>query len=183
MMRMKFVLPVVAIAVLGGSAARAETNQMPMVTVHSETTITAPPSVVWTYITTGKNFAAWNPNWRAAKNAKINITRMGDILEYIDASGNGGRSLVTYCVMNRELRVAHEPMKGDYVGHAKFLLSAGGGGTTLGFWNSYTDSSEAKNFAATMEKMQNAADKSLAAIKQGIENPVQTPAKPASTSK
>jgi hypothetical protein len=176
MMHIRSVLPVAAFAVVAGvSAGLADTKQVPMVTIHSETTITAPPSVVWTYITTGKNFATWCPNWRAAKNAKINITRTGDVLDFIDEWGNGGRSIVTYCVMNRELRVAHEPMKGDYICHGRFLLTPGGGATTLGFWDSYTDSSDAKNLSATMDKMQSAADKSLAAIKQAIENPAPPP--------
>lgn len=177
MMRKRFVLPFVTFAFAAGiSVAGADTKQVPMVTIHSETTIAASPSTVWTYITTGKNFATWCPNWRASKNAKINLTRTGDMLDFIDDWGNGGRSIVTYCVMNRELRVAHEPMKGDYVSHGRYVLTAGGGSTTLGFWNSYTDSSDAKSMAATMDKMQAAADKSLAAIKLGVESPAPPPA-------
>jgi len=170
-------VPAIAVAVLLacaalGRAAAADHRLVTMVQLHSETQIAGTPSAVWTYITSGKNFATWCPEWRTTKNSKMNITRVGDVLEYIDAWGNGGRSVVTYAVQTRELRVAHEPLKGDYVCQAKFLLTRSAGGTKLEFWDAYTDSSSETDREATAQKMQLAADSSLIAVKHGVEFPV-----------
>ena len=99
-------VPAIAVAVLLacaalGRAAAADHRLVTMVQLHSETQIAGTPSAVWTYITSGKNFATWCPEWRTTKNSKMNITRVGDVLEYIDAWGNGGRSVVTYAVQTR----------------------------------------------------------------------------------
>jgi hypothetical protein len=165
----------VAIVVSGGWAL-ADYRQIPLISIHSETQNSKSPAAVWSYITSGKNFATWCPNWRAAKNAKINITRVGDVLDYADAWGNGGRSVVTYAVASRELRVAHEPNKGDYICQGRFLLTRVTGGTHLDFWDQYSDSSSTENMEATIQKMQLAADSSLMAIKYGVENPAPPPA-------
>ena len=162
---------------LAAGAAAADHRQITMMSVHSEAQIAASPAAVWTYITTGKNFATWCPNWKAARNARIEITKAGDLLDYMDEWGNGGRSVVTYAVRNRELRVAHEPNKGDYVCQAKFLLTPASGGTRLEFWDQYTDENpDSTARDATVGKMQSASDQSLAAIKQGVEKPAPTAA-------
>jgi hypothetical protein len=170
MTRWIVVAVLIALAAVAGFSV-ADYHQIPMVVIHSETQIARPPAAVWSYITSGKNFATWCPNWKAAKNSKINITRVGDVLDYADSWGNGGRSVVTYAVQGRELRVAHEPLKGDYVCQAKFVLTRAAGGTHLDFWDQYSDSSATNNLEATAQKMQSEADTSLAAIKQGAESP------------
>ncbi|MBI1798167.1 MAG: SRPBCC family protein [Candidatus Eisenbacteria bacterium] len=160
---------VFAVNTVLAAGAGAETKQIPMVSIHSEMQIAASPAAVWSYITTGKNFVTWCPNWKAARNATIRITRVGDVLDYADEWGNGGRSIVTYCVMNKELRVAHEPFKGDYICQGKFTLTPAAGGTMLSFWDSYTDASAPKDMEATLQKMQAGSDQSLKAIQQALE--------------
>ena len=157
-----------ALAAIAGTAS-ADHRQITMISLHSEIEIAARPAAVWTFITTGKNYATWCPSWKAARNARIDITRAGDVLDYMDEFGNGGRSIVTYAVRNRELRVAHEPNKGDYVCQAKFLLTPSGRGTKLEFWDQYTDESAEADREATIAKMQTGSDQTLAAIKQAME--------------
>ena len=165
-------MTLVAVLAVGAPlTAAADTKQIPMVVIHSETQIAAKPAAVWTYITTGKNFATWCPEWKSPKNAKIVLSRVGESVDFQDQWGNGGRSVVTYAVGSRELRVAHEPMKGDYVCQAKFVLTASGNGTHLDFWDQYSDASSPADLEATMQKMQTQSDQSLAAIKSGVENP------------
>jgi len=174
------VAALIAIVSMAGFAV-ADFRQIPMVVIHSETQITKSPAGVWSYLTSGKNFATWCPNWRAARNAKINITRVGDVLDYSDVWGNGGRSVVTYAVQGRELRVAHDPIKGDYICQARFLLTKVPGGTHVDFWDQYSDSSSTPNLEATAQKMQLEADSSLAALKLGAESPPPPPVPPATT--
>ncbi|HTM57070.1 MAG TPA: SRPBCC family protein [Candidatus Udaeobacter sp.] len=160
---------VFAMAVALCPPASADHRQVTMVSLHSEIDVAAPPAAVWTFITTGKNFATWCPSWSAARNSRIAITRVGDVLDYRDEWGNGGQSIVTYAVRNRELRVAHEPYKGDYVCQAKFRLTPDGRSTKLEFWDQYSDESPETDREATAAKMQSASDQSLAAIKQALE--------------
>jgi uncharacterized protein YndB with AHSA1/START domain len=158
-----------ACAIFAFGTAGADSAQIPMVRIHSDIQIAAPPAAVWAFVTSGKNFATWCPNWRAPANAKLIITRVGDVLDYTDAFGNGGRSIVTYLVRDRELRITHEPNKGDYICQAKIVLAQASGGTLVDFWDQYTDESAAKDMEATRQKMQAAADQSLADIKRAIE--------------
>ena len=57
------------------------------------------------------------------------LTRVGDVLDYTDEWGNGGRSVVTYLKKNAELRVAHEPASGAYMCQGKLILTTTGEGT------------------------------------------------------
>ena len=160
----------VLIAIPGArQVSAAAPIQVPMMVIHGETHIAASPAVVWAYLTTGKNFATWCPAWKATRNTRINIMRVGDVLDFMDEWGNGGRSIVTYCVQNSELRIAHEPNKGDYVCQAKIVLMPASGGTTVSFWDRYTDTSAPGDLEATWAKMQGSTDQSLAALKKALE--------------
>ena len=155
---------------LAGLAA-ADMRQVPMVVIHSEAQIAAKPLKVWAYMASGKNFAAWFQGWRAQRNLKVNITRAGDVMDYADPWGNGGRSVVTYAVQGRELRVAHDPLKGGYVSQGRFLLTAASGGTHVDFWNQYSDTSAAAALDSMAQKIQADADSIMARLKFGVENP------------
>ena len=155
--------------VVAASTARAEHSQVPVVRVHAQTEIAAPAAAVWIWMTEGRNLVTWCPQWKAAANAKANITKVGDVLDYTDEWGNGGRSVVTYLVKARELRVAHEPAKGDYMCQAKFVLEAVGPGTRVHLWDQYTDESSPTDMKATAEKMESELAATLAALKPGVE--------------
>jgi len=153
---------------ISGSALAAP-QQVPVVRLHNQIEVAAPPAAVWNYLTTGANFATWCPEWKAPANAKVHLTRVGDVVDYSDAWGNGGRSIVTYFNRNHELRVAHEPNKGDYMCQAKLVLEPSGTGTVVTFWEQYTDESGPTNLDATATRMQDEFVASLAALKKGIE--------------
>jgi len=167
---MKRTLGILALFTVGlATPALAKHEPITMVRVHQEAEVMAPPATVWTFMTTGKNFVTWCPEWKSSRNAAINLTRVGDSVEYTDAWGNGGRSIVTYLVKAKELRVAHEPAKGDYVCQAKFTLTPTAHGTMVRYWDQYSDESAPKDQDATAAKVEAEMTSTLAALKQAVE--------------
>ena len=171
MMRRTFWATLAALACLAAlvSSALAKHAQVPVVRLHSQAEIAAPPAAVWAHLTSGKSLVTWCPVWKNGKNAAVNLTRVGDVLDYSDEWGNGGRSVVTYLVRGKELRVAHEPDKGDYMCQAKIVLTPTAGGTRVDYWEQYTDESAPKDMEATAAKMETEMTGMLAAVKKGCE--------------
>ena len=149
--------------------AFAKHEPVTMVRLHQEAEVIAPPASVWIFMTTGKNFVTWCPEWKSSRNAAINLGRVGDSVEFTDAWGNGGRSVVTYLAKDKELRVAHEPTKGDYVCQAKFVLTPTARGTMVRYWDQYTDESPPKDQEATAAKVEAEMTTTLAALKKAVE--------------
>lgn len=149
--------------------AQAKHEKVAVVRLHVQTEVAAPPAAVWAHMTTGKNLVTWCPEWKSAENAEVDLTEVGDVLDYTDAWGNGGRSVVTYLEKDKELRVAHEPTKGDYMCQAKLVLTPAGKATTVHYWEQYTDESEPKDLEATAAKMESEMAATLAALKRDVE--------------
>src|SRR5438105_8865041 len=126
---------VIALAGTLMSPATAEMKQIPAIELHARTVIAAPPAHVWGALTTGRNFATWCPLWKAPANMRVNLAHVGDVVRFTDEWNNSGRSVVTYLVPERELRVAHEPDDGSYLCRARVTLTPGAGGTLVQFWD------------------------------------------------
>jgi uncharacterized protein YndB with AHSA1/START domain len=148
---------------------RADVKQVPVARLHAMMEIAAPPAAIWSHMTTGRNLVTWCPVWRSAKNARINIMRVGDVLDFTDEWGKGGRSVVTYLVRNKEIRVAHEPTDGSYMCQAKLVLEPSGMGTVVHYYEQYTDESPQKDFDATAQKIQTEMDQTLHTLKKSVE--------------
>jgi len=158
----------VAIAVLVSAAlVRAEPQQVPVMRLTAESEIAASPTQVWNYMTKGKNLVTWCPYWKSADNTKVDLHAVGDVLDYTDDWGNGGRSIVTYLDAGKELRVAHEPSDGSYMCQSRLLLSEAGKGTKVVYVEQYTDESGPDDRKATAAKMQEAMEATLAALAKG----------------
>ena len=140
-----------------------------MVRVHAQTAVTAPPTAVWSALTQGKTLVTWCPVWKNPANAKVAITKVGDVLDFTDEWGHGGRSVVTYLARDRELRIAHEPNDGSYVCQAKLVLTPKGNTTTVDYWEQYSDESAPKDRSATMSKMESELTRTLAEMKSAVE--------------
>ncbi len=151
------------------SIGAAKHTQVPVVRLYAEAEIAAPPGTVWAQLTTGKSLVTTCPVWKSPKNVAVNLTRVGDVLDYTDEWGNGGRSVVTYIAKDKELRVAHEPNKGDYMCQAKLVLTPTARGTKVAYWEQYTDESSLTDLEATAGKMETEMAGTLAAVKQGCE--------------
>jgi hypothetical protein len=156
----------VAVAV---APARAEWKQVPVVRLTSSVDVKAPPSAIWAQVTTGKNLVTWCPVWKNPANAKLTLTKVGDVLDYTDEWGNGGRSVVTYLSRNQEIRIAHEPTNGSYICQAKLVLEPKGAMTHVTYVEQYTDESKAEDLQATAGKMEAEMGAALAALKKAAE--------------
>jgi polyketide cyclase/dehydrase/lipid transport protein len=146
---------------LGGRFGRDEAT--------ADAVVNAAPAAIWVHMTRGKNLVTWCPMWKSAKNAAMNLSRVGDVLDYTDQWQNGGRSVVTYLVGNKEIRVAHEPSNGSYMCQAKLVLEPQGKGTLVHYWEQYTDESSPADLQATATKMQAEMDQTLADLKKQVE--------------
>jgi uncharacterized protein YndB with AHSA1/START domain len=158
------------LAALAAPALAAHT-QISVVRFHNETTIAAPSGRVWSALTTGRNLVTYCPVWKSEKNARVTLLHVGDVLDYRDAWGNGGRSIVTYIEKGRELRVAHEPQKGDYMCQAKFVLTPEGTGTKVDYWEQYTDESKDADREATAARVEADMASMMSGVKESCEKP------------
>jgi uncharacterized protein YndB with AHSA1/START domain len=144
-------------------------RQIPVVRLEVERDVTAPATAVWAQLTLGKNLVTWCPVWKSTANAARRLARVGDVLDYTDAWGHGGRSVVTFLDVNRELRVAHEPNDGSYLCQARVTLTPAAGGTHVRYVEQYTDESSPKDLEATAAKTTSEMNAALTALKQGAE--------------
>lgn len=151
------------------AAGMAGPRQVPTVQLSAEAEIAAPPAAVWAFMTSGKNAVTWCPAWKSEKNVAVTIAKVGDVLDYSDEWGKNGRSVVTYMVKDKELRVAHEPNDGSYMCQARLVLTPAGSGTKVRYEEQYTDASEAKDLAATAAKVEAEMNQTLADLKKGVE--------------
>ena len=167
-MTLRLALAWAACAAIAATAV-AEMKQIPVVRLHHEIEVAAPAAAVWAHMTQGKNLVTWCPQWKAPSNTRVNITKVGDVLDYSDEWGNNGRSIVTYLTKGKELRVAHEPNKGDYMCQAKLVLTPTATGTMVHYWEQYTDESVPKDLEATAQKMEAEIQNTLATLKKTVE--------------
>jgi len=144
-------------------------REIPMVRIHAQTSVAAAPPAVWSALTQGKTLVTWCPVWKNPANAKVSIAKVGDVLDYTDEWGHGGRSVVTYLARDRELRIAHEPNDGSYVCQAKVVLTPKGNTTVVDYWEQYSDESAANARSATMSKMDVEITRTLASMKSAAE--------------
>jgi len=171
-MKSSLLLPLVVLAAsasLVPSPSAAET--VPTTRLSSEATVAAPPAKVWSILTTGKNLVTWCPLWKDAANAKISLTKVGDVLDFTDEWGNGGRSIVTYLDPGKELRIVHEPDNGSYMCEAKITLAADGKGTKLTYVEQYTDESSEADRKANAAKTEQEMAATLIQVKAQAEKP------------
>ncbi len=167
-MTQRFVLVALAL-LLAAPAATAAPQEIPTVRLSAETQIAAPPSAVWAKLTTGKSLVTWCPMWKSEANADVQLTRVGDSLEFTDDWGNGGRSVVTFLAKDKELRIAHEPTDGSYMCRATVVLEPKDGGTLVRYVEAYTDESKPADRKATADQMDASMGETLKALKAQAE--------------
>ena len=165
----RFTPAVLALLTMGVATARAEYKQVPVVRHTVELEIAAPPGAVWARLTQGKSLVTWCPVWKNPANAKATLAKVGDVLDYSDQWGNGGRSVVTYLAPSKELRIAHEPNDGSYLCQAKITLTPKGTGTVVRYVEQYTDESAPADLDATAKKMESEMAATLASLKKSAE--------------
>jgi hypothetical protein len=170
MIRCRPAAGVVAAALLAiALASPAPAARVQAMRLTAEADVVASPDAVWDWIANGKNLVTWCPVWKSEENAKVEISKVGDVLDFTDEWGNGGRSVVTYLEKGKELRVAHEPDNGSYVCQSKFTLAPTSTGTHVTWVEQYTDDQPAEAADATAADMQAGMSVTLEALKAGVE--------------
>jgi len=149
---------------LAAGSAGAAADELTAVRYTITQEIKAPPATVWTHLTSGKSFAVWCPQWKKDTNKTATLAKVGDSVDFTDEYGNGGRSIVTYIVRDKEIRVAHEPAIGSYICQAKILVAPSGAGTKVTLVEQYTDESKPEDRRATAAKAQAVNEKALAEL-------------------
>jgi uncharacterized protein YndB with AHSA1/START domain len=155
-------------AVLTASAS-AEVREGTIVRLDATAEIGAPPADVWRVMTTGKNLVTWCPMWKSSTNEHVVITKVGDVLDFTDEWGNGGRSVVTYCDPGKELRIAHEPSDGSYVCQARLVLASAPAGTVVTYVEQYTDDGDAEARASVARTTHASMEETLEALRGAVE--------------
>jgi len=158
-----------ALAPLGLARDASAWKQVPVVRHTVETDIAASPEAVWAAMTTGRNLVTWCPEWKNLSNAKSSLTRVGDVLDFTDAWGNGGRSVVTFLSRNKEIRVQHEPTNGSYICQAKLLIAPTKTGSHVTYVEQYSDESPPTDLQATAGKVDTEMTATLAALRKTVE--------------
>ena len=154
---------------LAVTAVSADVETATMVRLTDWVEVDAPPPIVWRTITSGKDLS-WTPYWDSEANRKVQIVKVGDTLEFHDAWGNKGLSVVTYLEPYRELRIAHEPTDGSYICQLRLTLEAtGDSATTVTYTEQYTDESGVEDMEATASEMEAQIGESLAALARKAE--------------
>ena len=171
MSRSRLAVVAFAAVLVSAAVAFAAPERVNTMRLTAESDVAAPPNAVWMWITTGKNLVTWCPVWKSEDNVKVQITKVGDVLDFTDEWGNGGRSVVTYVAKDKELRIAHEPDNGKYMCQSKLLLAASPkGGTHVTYVEAYTEEQAAdiadKNALGVQTQMQATLD----ALKIGVES-------------
>ena len=144
-------------------------KQVPVVRHTVEADVAASPAAVWTAMTTGKNLVTWCPEWKNPSNAAIRLSKVGDVLDFTDAWGNGGRSVVTFIAPQKEIRVQHEPTSGAYICQAKLSIVPTKTGTHVTYTEQYSDESAPADLQATAAKVDTEMAATLAALKKAVE--------------
>lgn len=156
-----------SLIIAAATPSSADSELVTVVRLTDGVEIAAPPATVWKTLTTGKSLVTWCPMWKSDANAKVDLTKVGDSLAFMDDWGNGGRSIVTYIDPDHELRVAHEPNDGSYMCQARVILEpSGDNGTALTYVEQYTDESSKEDREATTTQMQDEMAKTLASLKK-----------------
>ena len=107
-----------------------------LVTIPATFTVDAPPQKVWDALVSADGFGTLT-GFHATGGAK-SFTKIGDAVP-AQVWSDSGRLVVTELVSGKELRVTWEPAKGHYLCSKRIVLSPAGAGTSLEYWDRYTD--------------------------------------------
>lgn len=155
----------IAVFVLTLSGAPAQgaptVKKAVLVTIPATLELKAPPAKVWTTLTAVEGLCAL-AQCKAGGNAKA-VARVGDNFP-ATLWEDPGRVVVTEFVPEKELRIAFEPAKGHYVCATRILLRPSSGGTTLEYWDRYSD--DQANVDETARQAAAETEKALEAFKK-----------------
>lgn len=150
------ILPIL-VAFLPAAAVEAlSVKKTALITIPAKFEIKASPTQVWAALTLVSGFGRLTGFRPQSGQKVISFFRVGDHV-LAQVWEDRGRLVVTEFVPERELRVTWEPEKGHYLCQKRILLSPSSAGTSVEYWDRYTDDQPnsdetAKQVAADTEK-------------------------------
>ena len=128
-------IAVLAMPLLGAGAAAKKTA---LITIPVTFEVKAAPTKVWAALTSLEGFGTLTGFQPQAGQKLSAFSKVGDHV-LAQVWDDKGRLIVTEFVPMRELRVAWEPEKGHYLCQKRAVLSPSGEGTSVEYWDRYTD--------------------------------------------
>lgn len=142
------------------SGAPLAVRKTALVTIPATFTVEAPPAKVWEALTSVDGFGTLT-GFHATGGAK-SFTKIGDAVP-AQVWSDAGRLVVTELVPGKELRVTWEPAKGHYLCSKRIVLSPAGAGTSVEYWDRYTD--DQPNADETARQVAAETEKQIAAFR------------------
>jgi len=136
MKRSVWVAALFAFAVLSGPVIAADFKKGALITIPGTFELKAPPSAVWTALTSWEGFGAltgFQPTGPERSFSKVGDSTAAQVWD------DKGTLVVTGLVREKELRVTWEPATASYLFAKRVVLNPSAGGTTLEYWDRYTD--------------------------------------------
>jgi hypothetical protein len=124
-----------AMPLLGAGVAAKKTA---LITIPATFEVKATPTKVWASLTSIEGFGTLTGFQPQAGQKPSAFSKVGDHL-LAQVWEDKGRLIVTEFVPVRELRVAWDPEKGHYLCQKRVVLSPSGEGTSVEYWDRYTD--------------------------------------------
>lgn len=159
-LRNRIVIAVLLVTCGGGPALGAVTvKKATLVTLPATVELKASPAKVWAVLTSVEGLCTLSQC--KASSAPKAVSRVGDNFA-ARLWEDQGRVVVTELVPEKELRIAFEPARGHYVCATRILLKPSAGGTTLEYWDRYSD--DQPNVDETAKQAAAEAEKAIAAF-------------------
>lgn len=118
------------------TVSAADYRKTSLITIPQTLELKAPPSAVWSALTTWQGFGTLTGFQPTGK--QKGFTKVGDSVT-AKVWDDTGTLVVTGFVPEKELRVAWEPANASYLCAKRIVLKPSAGRTTLEYWDRYTD--------------------------------------------
>jgi len=138
-----------------------EVKKTTLVTIPGTFEIKAPVDRVWKLISTADSFGVLS-GFQPSEKSK----RLGTVGASVSASiwNDKGRLVTTYSDPEKELRVTWEPEGGHYLCAKRIVLTPSTNGTTVKYWDRYTDDQPADSVEKTLKQTTEETRKAIAAF-------------------
>ena len=133
---MKKALSIAALSTLAGFLFAADFKKTSLITIPQTIEVKASPAAVWTALTSWEGFGAltgFQPTGPEKSFSKVGDSVAAQVWD------DRGTLVVTGLVREKELRVTWEPGNASYLCAKRIVLKPSAGGTTLEYWDRYTD--------------------------------------------
>lgn len=161
---MKKAVSIAMISAFAAVLSAADFQKGALITIPQTIELKAAPADVWKVVTTGEGFGALT-GFKPTGGPK-SFSKVGDSVT-AQVWDDTGTLVVTVLVPQKELRVAWEPDNASYLCAKRILVKPSAAGTTLEYWDRYTD--DQPNADQTAKKVVADTAQHVAAFRKMVE--------------